>query len=114
MKTISNILVSIIISIWIGLIAIFSVQNIQPVTLNFLWYESIQLTTGLVLSFSVGIGFLLGGIISGFASKNKKRNIPKKKPSKTKFSRVRREEVANTNKKQNTGEDWTQKPSEDW
>jgi len=112
MKTISNFLTSLIIASWIGGIAIFSMQNIQPISLKFLWFESIQLTTGLVFSLSIGIGLILGSILLNSGAKTRKQ-VTQRKPSKAKFSRPRREDFEETNK-QNEKEDWTQKPSENW
>ncbi|NEO29259.1 MAG: DUF1049 domain-containing protein [Symploca sp. SIO3C6] len=60
MKNFTNVLISLIIAIWIPVIAIVSVQNFESVSLRFLAWESIKLPMGLVLAFSVSIG-LLGG-----------------------------------------------------
>ncbi|MCA1991779.1 MAG: LapA family protein [Coleofasciculus sp. S288] len=62
MKTFTSLLTSLIVAIWIGAIAILSIQNITPVSLKFLTLESIQLPVGLVLAFSVGIGLIVGAI----------------------------------------------------
>ncbi|EGJ30701.1 MULTISPECIES: LapA family protein [Moorena] len=56
-------LTSLIVAIWIGAIAIFSIQNITEVSVKFLVFESIDLPIGVVLAVSVGIG-LLGGAIA--------------------------------------------------
>jgi len=60
MKTIANLLTSLILAAWIGAIAILAIQNFTPVSLKFLAFESIQLPVGIVLAFSVGIG-VIGG-----------------------------------------------------
>jgi uncharacterized integral membrane protein len=62
MKTIANLLTSLVLAVWIGLIAIFSIQNITLVSLKFLNYETIQIPVGVVLAFSVGIGAIAGAI----------------------------------------------------
>jgi uncharacterized integral membrane protein len=62
MKVFTNLLTSLIVAGWIGAIAILSIQNITPVSLRFLSFESIQLPAGLVLAFSVGIGLIAGAI----------------------------------------------------
>ncbi len=56
MKTIANLLTSIVLAAWLGAIAILSIQNITPVSLKFLGLETIQLPLGIVLAFSVGVG----------------------------------------------------------
>lgn len=56
MKTLPILLISLIVALWIGAIAILSVQNFTPVSLNLLAFQSIEIPVGLVLAFSVGIG----------------------------------------------------------
>lgn len=58
MKTLANLLTLIIVAVWVVAIAILSVQNAAPVSLNFLNYQSIQLPVGLVLAFSAGLGII--------------------------------------------------------
>ena len=62
MKTIANFLSSLILAGWLGAIAILSIQNITPVSLKFLNFETIQLPVGIVLAFSVGAGVIGGAI----------------------------------------------------
>lgn len=60
MKSIASLLACSILTIWVVAIAIFSVQNATPVSLQLLGYESIKLPVGVVLAFSSGIG-VMGG-----------------------------------------------------
>jgi hypothetical protein len=62
MKTIANLLTSLVLAAWLGAIAILSIQNIALVSLRFLNYETIQIPVGIVLAFSVGIGAIAGAI----------------------------------------------------
>jgi len=62
MKTIANLLASLILAIWVLAIAIFSVQNATLVSLKFLGFESIQLPVGVVLAFCAGAGVVGGAI----------------------------------------------------
>ncbi|HAX85000.1 MAG TPA: DUF1049 domain-containing protein [Cyanobacteria bacterium UBA11370] len=62
MKTIANLVTSLIVASWIGAIAILSVQNYTLVSLKFLGFESIELPVGIVLAFSVGVGVIGGEI----------------------------------------------------
>lgn len=62
MKTIANLLTSLVLAAWIGAIAILSIQNITPISLKFLNYETIQIPIGIVLAFSVGIGAIAGSL----------------------------------------------------
>jgi uncharacterized integral membrane protein len=58
MKTLANLLTSLIVASWVIAIAILSVQNATPVSLRFLTFQSIQLPVGLVLAFSAGLGII--------------------------------------------------------
>lgn len=62
MKTIANLLTSIILAAWIAAIAILSVQNFTPISLKFLMFQTIQIPLGIVLAFSVGVGAIAGAI----------------------------------------------------
>lgn len=63
MKIIPNLLFAIVMMLWIVSIAIFSIQNIQPLTISFLFWESIQMPAGILLSSCVGLGLLIGVIL---------------------------------------------------
>lgn len=58
MKALASVLVSLILTIWIGAIAILSVQNFTPVSIRFLGFQSFEIPVGLVLAFSLGLGLL--------------------------------------------------------
>lgn len=63
MKILTNLILAILIAFWISVVAIFSIQNITQVSLNFLIWQSITLPIGVLLSFSVGGGFLIGALV---------------------------------------------------
>lgn len=63
MKTISNLLISLILATWVAAIAIVSVQNYLPVSLKFFIWQSIQLPFGVVLAFSAALGIIAGAIV---------------------------------------------------
>ncbi len=58
MKTIANLLISVVIAVWVVAIAIISVQNATPVALKFFTLQSIQIPFGLMLAFSAGVGLI--------------------------------------------------------
>ena len=72
MKFIANLFNSLIMAGWIGAIAIFSIQNIQLVSLQFFGYESIQLPVGILLAFCLSMGLILGSFLSLFWQKDNK------------------------------------------
>lgn len=56
-------LTMLIIALWVGAIALISVQNATPVTLQFLFLRSVEIPMGLVLAFSAGLGMLGAAIV---------------------------------------------------
>ncbi len=74
MRTLANLLVSLIVAFWVGAIAILSVQNATPVSLKFLNFESIQLPVGLVLAFSVCTGIIATALLQPLWSLVDKRS----------------------------------------
>ncbi|OUL23445.1 DUF1049 domain-containing protein [Nostoc sp. RF31YmG] len=58
MKSIANLLISIVVAVWVMAIALLSVQNATLVRLKFLSLQSIQIPVGLVLAFCVCIGLV--------------------------------------------------------
>lgn len=62
MKVAINLLISGIVAIWIGVIAVVSIQNITPISLRFLFLRSIEIPLGVVLALSVGVGLSAGAI----------------------------------------------------
>jgi uncharacterized integral membrane protein len=63
MKTLANLLTSIVVAVWVVAIAILSVQNATPVSLRFLNFESIQMPVGFVLACSAGVGIIAMALI---------------------------------------------------
>ncbi|MEA5502973.1 LapA family protein [Halotia wernerae UHCC 0503] len=58
MKTLAPFLTSLVVAIWVVVIAIISVQNATPISLKFLTFQSIQIPVGLVLAFSAVVGLI--------------------------------------------------------
>lgn len=58
MKTLANILTSLLLATWVVAIAILSLRNVTPVSLKFLTFQSIELPFFLVLAFSAGVGMI--------------------------------------------------------
>lgn len=76
MKFLSNLIISLIIAAWIGAIAVFSIQNIQGVSLRFLFFQTFELPLGVLLAFSVGVGLLIGAIAPLFLARKPKPRRP--------------------------------------
>lgn len=63
MKTIPHLLISVVVAASVSAIAILSVQNATPVSLNFLFFQSIEIPIGVVLALSATAGILGGAIL---------------------------------------------------
>jgi len=63
MQIIVNLLLSLILAIWLVAIAIIAVQNATPVSLQFLFWRSIQIPMGVLMAFSAAIGLLTLAIL---------------------------------------------------
>lgn len=78
MNRTKQIIISLIVSFWLMLIAVFSIQNIALVSLQFFWLESIKIPVGVLLSFMIAFGFIVGGILPAFFSSNQSQKKPNK------------------------------------
>ena len=63
MKIFANFINALIIAAWISAIAVFSIQNIEEVSLRFLIWRSIQFPIGVLLAFCAGVGFVAGSLL---------------------------------------------------
>jgi len=73
MKSFTSLLSSLIMATLLVAIAIFSIQNIQDVSLKFLTFESINIPVGILLAFASAVGMLLGALIPVLFSRRKTR-----------------------------------------
>ncbi|MEG3437633.1 DUF1049 domain-containing protein [Pannus brasiliensis CCIBt3594] len=85
MNTITNFLASSIVAGWIVTMAVFAIQNVKPVSLKFLQFQSINLPAGILLSFCLGGGFFLGSLIPVFLRKSKRPPRGRFSPRDTEF-----------------------------
>jgi lipopolysaccharide assembly protein A len=72
MKVFINLLNSLILAGWVGAIAVFSIQNIQNVSLQFLIWRSINLPIGVLLAFCAAGGIVLGSLLPLLWQKTKR------------------------------------------
>ncbi|PSB15521.1 DUF1049 domain-containing protein [Phormidesmis priestleyi ULC007] len=71
MKSLATLITSLIIAVWIGAIALISVQNATPLSLRFLSFQLVEMPFGLILAFSAGVGVIGTAIaqpLLGFSS----------------------------------------------
>ncbi|MBD2066664.1 LapA family protein [Leptolyngbya sp. FACHB-671] len=54
----ANFLTSVIVAGWVCAIALISVQNARPVTIQFLFLQSVEIPLGLVLASCVALGMV--------------------------------------------------------
>lgn len=87
---IANLLISIVLALWVGIIAVFSVQNFTPVSLQFsllggVRFESIELPVGIMLAFCFGIGAIIAAIVPMFWQVQGKAKTRKTKRNSKKY-----------------------------
>lgn len=75
MKAFVGLLNTLIISSWIMAIAIFSIQNIQTVSVKFLTFESITLPVGVLLAFCGVVGLIIGWFLPLLFAKRKNKAV---------------------------------------
>lgn len=63
MKTIPLLAISFLVAILASAIGIISVQNAASVSLNFMFFKSIQVPVGLVLAMSVSAGLIVAALL---------------------------------------------------
>ena len=73
MKSFVRLLNSLVLAISVVAIAIFSIQNVQDVSLKFLTFESITVPIGVLLAFFSGVGMILGWLIPLLFSRRRTR-----------------------------------------
>ncbi|MGL5136113.1 MAG: lipopolysaccharide assembly protein LapA domain-containing protein [Planktothrix sp.] len=61
------IVTSFILAFWMSAIAILAIQNATPISLRFLFLESVQLPVGVLLAFSVSLGLLSAALFKPIA-----------------------------------------------
>lgn len=74
MKAFAGLLNTVMIASWIIAIAIFSIQNIQNVSIKFLIFESITVPVGILLAFCSVIGMILGWLLPLLFSRRRSRS----------------------------------------
>lgn len=75
MKTIANLIVSLIVATWVIAIAILSLKNVTPISLKFFTFTSIQIPFFLAIALSVGAGIVVMALIQPlWSSAGGKRN----------------------------------------
>ncbi|MEL6495722.1 MAG: lipopolysaccharide assembly protein LapA domain-containing protein [Cyanobacteria bacterium J06623_7] len=73
MKFFTSLLSSLILAILIVAIAIFSIQNIQAVSLQFLTFKSIDIPVGILLALCSAVGIVLGALVPLLFSRPRSR-----------------------------------------
>lgn len=58
-------LTSLIVAVWVSLIALIAIQNATPVSLRFLGLQSVAIPLGLVIAFSASLGMVGAALLLG-------------------------------------------------
>lgn len=68
MRYFATLIASLIVTVWIGAIALISVQNATPLSLRFLSFQLVEMPFGLILAFSAGAGVIGTAIVQPLGS----------------------------------------------
>lgn len=74
MKTIPLLAISFLVAILASAIGIISVQNATPVSLNFIFFKSVQVPVGLVLAMSMSAGLIVAALLQPLWNISDSRN----------------------------------------
>ncbi len=58
----NKVILAVVPAVWVVAMAIISVQNATPVSLKFLFLESVELPFGVVLSLGAAAGMVMGAV----------------------------------------------------
>jgi uncharacterized integral membrane protein len=75
MKTIPLLAISFLVAIIASAIGIISVQNAAPVSLNFIFFQSIKMPVGVVLAMSVSVGLIGGALLQPLWNLSDSQNL---------------------------------------
>lgn len=78
MNYLSKFLISILISFCLILFAVFSIQNITPISLKFFVFQSVQLPIGILLCLIFSLGMIFASIVPLLLPFNKSKQKTKK------------------------------------
>jgi uncharacterized integral membrane protein len=76
MQTLTQLVIALVMAAWLLAMVLLSIQNVAPVSLKFLLFESIDLPIGLLLTLCLGGGLVLGAWIGVFRPRPRSRSIP--------------------------------------
>jgi uncharacterized integral membrane protein len=100
-------------------IAIFSIQNIEMVTVQWLTFTSIEITSGLIMVASFGVGLLLSVLLwetktlePKVIKSKKKARPPRSAPAPTMDYASMRDKINRSDKEQQY--DWSDPASKEW
>lgn len=62
LRNLSQLAIAVILAVGLSGLALLSIQNVTPVSLNLLMFQSIQLPVGLLLTFCMAGGLVMGAL----------------------------------------------------
>jgi uncharacterized integral membrane protein len=76
MQTLTQLVIALILAAWLLAMVLLSIQNVAPISLKFLLFESIDLPIGLLLTLCLCGGLVLGSLLGVFKPSPRSRSIP--------------------------------------
>ncbi len=74
MRYFATLIASLIVTVWIGAIALISVQNATPLSLRFLSFQLVEMPFGLILAFSAGAGVIGTAIVQPLGARTQRED----------------------------------------
>lgn len=69
MRAIANLLTAILIGAWLIAVATLSIQNVTPLSVRFLSFQSVEIPFGILLTFAVVVGLGVGMLLPVLSSR---------------------------------------------
>ncbi|MFM1842343.1 MAG: hypothetical protein RLZZ490_1079 [Cyanobacteriota bacterium] len=76
LRYLSQLAIALLLATGLTALALLSIQNVSPVALTFLTFQSIQLPVGLLLIFCVAAGLVIGAILPGLSGGKSRSRRP--------------------------------------
>ena len=85
LRRISQLAIAMVLAVGLIALALLTIQNVTPVSLSFLTFQSIQMPVGLLLVFSVAGGLVAGSLFSSIPGGKRRSSIPSQRELEKEF-----------------------------
>ncbi len=85
LRRFSQLVIAMVLALGLMSLALLTIQNVTPVSLSFLMFQSIQMPVGLLLVFSVAGGLVAGSLFSSMPGGKRRSGIPSQRELEKEF-----------------------------